>query len=137
MDEALDMRVREPGRHLCRDRPRLFVGERPAGGQAFLERPAGQVLQGHVRPPSGLPVVVDPSHVRVVECRRCASLPLETGAIGVRGEQLQGNGPLELEIAGEPDFGHRAMPKLPLEPVATAEDVAAHGDTVFGCARNC
>jgi molybdopterin molybdotransferase len=126
MDETLRVGVREPGRNLDGNRPRLVVVERPSRGKTFLECPARQVLERHVWAPTGLAVVVDPRHVVVVEGGRRASLTLEAGAVGIRSQQLECNRPLELEVGREPHLGHRPLAELTLEPVTLAEDVAAH-----------
>jgi molybdopterin molybdotransferase len=67
----------------------------------------------------------------MAQCGGSPSLAFEAGTVGVGGEELERDGPLELEIFREPYLRHRTAAKLPLEPVALADDLAAHGDTVF------
>ena len=131
VDETVPVRMSESRGELNRDRSSLVVLQAAAGRQALFQRSASEVLERHVRAPFHLAVVVETGHVRVSECRDSSSLPFEPGTVGVRSQQLQRDGPLEFEVLREPDLAHRTVPKLPLEPVALADDVAAHGDTVF------
>ncbi len=131
VDETVPVRVSKPRGELNSDRSGLVVLQSAAGRQLLFQRPAPQVLEGHIRTSFHLPVVVETCDVGVSECRYSSSLAFEPVAVGVRGQELQRDGSLELEVRCEPDLSHRPVPKLPLEPVALADDVAAHEDTVF------
>src|SRR5437588_12234517 len=131
MHESLRVCMRKSGRHLHGDRLRFVVPERPAGWQPVLERPASEVLERHVGAAGDLAVVVEAGDVRVVERCGGASLALEPRSVGVGRAQLERDRTFELDVGREPDLGHRALSKLPLEPVTLADDIAAHGDTVF------
>jgi hypothetical protein len=88
--------------------------------------PLAQAFAGHVRhrepePARGFTGVVDRADMRVLQPGRGLDLATEPVSVDCRGQlgaqHLEGDGPLVLEVAGQVDRGHPAMPKLALEHI--------------------
>jgi hypothetical protein len=115
---------------LARDCRGLVVAQRSSVRQPRLERPSRQVFEGDVQAAVVLAVVVDAHDVWMRE--RCGGprFALEADAIRFRCEQLERDRTLELDVACEPDVGHRTPAEERLESVPPGEDPRVHAATV-------
>jgi hypothetical protein len=124
VDDAVLVRLRQARGDVPGDPGDLLVGERRR--QALVEGPAGHVFEHQIEPVLELPVVEHGHDVRVREGGRRARLALEPRRGTGRGQELDRDGPFELEVVGEPDLGHAAAPEKPLEPEPPSDDVGRH-----------
>jgi hypothetical protein len=105
----------------------MGIGERelPVAGEPVAEGLALDERHGEPEPAGGVARVEDGEDVGVVQAGGGVDLALEPlgaegrGEVGV--EDLEGDQPIVLEIAGEEDGGHAAPPELSLECVAAAQ----------------
>ena len=125
MDDALPLGVSQRVGHRPGDPQRVRQRELGLARQAVPERLALHVGHGEPEPAGRFTGVVDRQDVRVVEPGGEPDLPDEPlGAQRVRQlgmEDLQGDGAVVPEIAGEIDRGHAATAELALEQVAVGQ----------------
>ncbi len=112
-------------RHLARDLERVADRELAFPGEAPLQGLALDIGHDVVDQPIGLVGIVERQDVRVVEAGGNLNLAEEAGCAHLRGqvgaEHLDGNGALVLEVVGQEDLGHPALPQFPLKLVAGGE----------------
>ena len=125
MDDALPLGISQGVGYRPGDPQRIRQRELGLARQAAPERLALHVGHGEPEPAGCLTGVVDRQDVRVVEPGGEPDLPDEPlGAQRVRQlgmENLQGDGAVVPDIAGQVDGGHAAAAELALEHVAVPE----------------
>ena len=125
MDDALALGVSQRVGHRPGDPQRIRQRELGLAGQAAPERLTLHVGHGEPEPAGRFTGVVNREDVRVVEPGGEPDLPDEPlGAQRVRQlgmENLQGDGAVVPEIAGQVDGGHAAAAELALEHVAVGQ----------------
>ena len=125
MDDAVAVGVVQGGRGLARDPERVAHRELLLAGEAGAEGLALDVGHGEPEPAGRVARVEHGEDVRVLEPGREADLAKEAlgaesgGELGV--EDLEGDGAVVLEVAGEEDGGHATAAELALERVTAAK----------------
>jgi hypothetical protein len=147
VDDALAMGVLEGVRHLAGDSKRIGYGELPLSLKSPAKALALDVGHGEPELTVGFARVVHGQDMRVLQSRGRADLAQEPlGAQAqcqVREEDLERDGPVVAEVAGEVDHGHAAAPELSLESVPLPQRVlkavarlgVGHGERRMGGSR--
>ncbi len=121
VDDALRVGIPQGAGHVQRDSHRLTDREGALGVEPRPQRFAADERHDVVEDAVGLAGIEQRKDVRVAEARRDLDLALKPlGAEGrgqVRMEELEGDEPSVLDVAGQVDRGHAAAPDLAFQPV--------------------
>ena len=122
MDDAGAVRVAQRVGHLARDLERVADRELPLPREPLPQRLALDVGHDVEDQAIHLVGVVQRQDVRVMQPGRDLDLAQEPGGADFGGQlgakHFDRDVTLVLEVVGQEDLGHPALPKLPLEPIA-------------------